>query len=885
MDASSAERFRRADAVFDAALDLPPEARDAFVAQACAGDAELGAEVRRLLRAHGQSDGFLSAPAAAVAAPLLRDAPAGDAPHATTSAAPDRIGPYRIERVIGRGGMGVVYLAERDDPNFRQRVALKVLRAGTSDGEQAHVARFFAERQLLVSLEHPHIARLFDGGVTTDGLPYYTMAFCEGGSLADRLRTEGALPVADALRIAGELTAALGAAHARGVIHRDVKPANVLFDANGSVRLADFGIAKLLGDDVTRTGEVLGTPAYLSPEQVLGQPADHRTDLWAVGVTLYEMLGGRRPFDGPSYAAVLHAIVTASPEPLRARVPGIPPALDALLMRLLEKDASRRPGSADEVVRALGDIAAHGATGSVGPLPTAPSITARPRVVSPVRRRTAFIAAGGALALLAALAGYFAWKRAGGSNGGKITTPASTATAAPSLAVLPFVNTSGKAADEPLADGLTDELIGMLGKVRGLRVTARSSVFALKGKNLSARTIGDTLGVTHVLEGSVRQSGDRLRVVTQLVSARNDSVLWSEQYDREVKDVFAVQEDIARAMAGALRLQLVLGSSPRDTPDPEARDLYLRGRFALYTRTGPADLPRAARLFEAAIARDSNYARAYSGLSDTYASMGNFGYGGRPDEVFGKARASALRALALDSTLAEARTSLAHTLCVHDFDWKAAEREFRRAIAEDPGYSFAHMTYAICINSTGRYDEAIAQLDTARQLDPLRFGIGALLGRVYVNARRPDEAITVLTQTLDINPQADLVWQQLGEAYLLKGRNVDAITAFRKAAALSGVRDSAQLAYALAVTGDRAAAERIVRDILASSTVRYLPPYHIAMAYAGLGQVDEAFRWLDRAYDERASFMAGVKAAPAFTPLHRDPRWGKLLAKMGLNDN
>jgi serine/threonine-protein kinase len=668
------------------------------------------------------------------------------------------------------------------------------------------------------------------------------------------------------------------------VIHRDVKPANVLFDGNGSVRLADFGIAKLLGDDITRTGEVLGTPAYLSPEQVLGQPADHRTDLWAVGVTLYEMLGGRRPFDGPSYAAVLHAIVTAAPERLSARVADISPELDALVMRLLAKEPSLRPQSADEVVDALGDIAAHHTTGSVRPVLVPASVTARPRVVSPVRRRAGFIAAGGALALLAALAGYFAWKRAAGPNGPKNTTPAATAAAAPSLAVLPFVNTSGAAADEPLTDGLTDELIGTLGKVRGLRVIARSSVFALKGRNLSARTIGDTLGVTHVLEGTVRQAGDRFRVVAQLVSARNDSVLWSEQYDREARDVFAVQEDIARAMAGALRLQFSLGDvSLRDTRDPEARDLYLRGRFALYTRTGPADLPRAARLFEAAIARDSNYARAYSGLSDTYASMGNFAFG-RPGEAFGKARTNALRALSLDSTLAEARTSLAHTLCIHDFDWTAGEREFRRAIAQDPGYPFARMTYAICISSTGRYDEAIAQLDTARQLDPLRFGIGALLGRVYVNARRPDEAIAVLTQALDINPQADLVWQQLGEAYLLKGRSADAIAAFRKAAVLSGVRDSAQLAYALAVTGNRAAAEQIVRDIIASSNVRYVPPYHMAMAYAGLGQVDEAFRWLDRAYDERASFMAGVKAAPAFARLHGDSRWGKLLGKMGLTD-
>ena len=453
----------------------------------------------------------------------------------------------------------------------------------------------------------------------------------------------------------------------------------------------------------------------------------------------------------------------------------------------------------------------------------------------------------------------------------------------PSVAVLPFANTSGNIADEPFTDGLTDELIGTLGKVRGLRVTARSSVFALKGTSLSSRTVGDTLGVDYLLEGSVRKSGNALRIFAQLIRARSDSVLWSEQYDRELKDILIVQREIARAMAGALRVQLALGNdAPRTSADSAARDLYQKGRFAMYTRTGPADLPRAVRLFEAAIARDSTYAAAYSGLSDAYTSMGNFGYGGRPAEVFAKARANALHALALDSTLAEARTSLAHALCVHDLQWDAAEREFRRAIADDPGYPFARMTYAVCIASRGRYDEGLAQLDTARQRDPLLFGIGALLGRLYVNAGRPDEAIVALTQTLDINPQADLAWQQLGEAYLMKGRNADAIAAFRKAALLSGVRDSAQLAYAFAVTGDRATAQRIVRDIVASSSARYVPPFHIAMAYAGLGDADEAFRWLERAYDERASFIGGVKMTRAFAPLHADARWQRLLGKMGL---
>ncbi|MDF2774958.1 MAG: protein kinase, partial [Geminicoccaceae bacterium] len=624
---------------------------------------------------------------------------------------------------------------------------------------------------------------------------------------------------------------------------------------------------KLLGDDVTHTGSVLGTAAYLSPEQVSGETVDHRADLWAFGVTLYEMLSGRRPFDGSSYAVVLHRIVSASPEPLCARVPDVAPEIDALVMRLLQKNPSLRPESADAVVRALDAIAIGGEPGHG----------------SRGRRRRAGVIPVGAVALFAAVAGYFALQRVDGSRSLSANAPAPVpAAATPSVAVLPFANTSGAAADKPFTDGLTDELIGTLGRVRGLRVIARSSVFALEGSRLAARTIGDTLGVDHVVEGSVRRSGDSLRVFAQLVSVRNDSVLWSEQYDRRLNDVFAVQEEIARAMAAALRVQFALGDEPlHAAEDPEARDLYLRGRFALNTRTGAADLLRAARLFEAAIARDSTYARAYSGLSDAYTSMGNFGYG-RPGDTFAKARANALRALTLDSTLAEARTSLAHTLCVYDFEWDASDREFRRAIAEDPSYTFARMAHAVCLGARGRFDDALAQLDTARRTDPLRLGIGGLRGRILVGAGRPDEAIAVLTHALDLNPQADLVWEQLGEAYLMKGQHADAIAAFRKAAELSGVRDSAQLAYAFAATGDRETAERIVRDLVTSSRTRYVPPLHVAMAYAGLGQVDTALDWLEKAYEERASFISGINVTPAFKPLHGSPRWRQLVAKIGL---
>ena len=868
MEHWSAERFRRADAVFDAALDLTPNERAPFVERACAGDAELCADVERLLRAHDRSDGFLSVPAPHLDAALTPDADPVDAEKPTTL--PERIGQYRIVREIGHGGMGVVYLAERVDPDFRQRVALKVLRA-TVDDRHGHTARFLAERQLLVSLEHPHIARLFDGGVTADGLPYYTMAYCEGGSLAERLHTERALPLEEALRIARQLAGALGAAHARGIIHRDVKPANVLFDADGSVRLTDFGIAKLLGDDVTRTGDILGTVAYLSPEQAMGTTVDHRADLWALGATMYEMLSGQRPFRGSSSAAVLHAIVSSEPEPLSERAPGIPAHVHALVRRLLQKDPALRPESAAEVLRAL-------------------DVSETRRKPIRLRRRSVFAQwsipalVGGAFAVVVVVAGWFAWKRpVPRSDRTMSMQPADERLVLPSVAVRPFVNTSGVAADEPFTDGLTDELIGTFGKVRTLRVIARSSVFALKGQNLSARAFADTLGVDHVLEGSVSRAGDRARVSVQLVRARDGSVLWSEDYERDAKDAFAVQQEIARAVTGALRARLIAGidiSPPSKNTD--ARELYLKGRFALNTRTGASDLRRAVRYFEQAIARDSTYAAAYSGLSDAYASIGNFAYA-PTREAFAHARAAALRALALDSTLAEARTSLAHTLCVHDFAWDASEREFRRAIAEDPGYTFARMAYGICLLARGRYDEAIAQLDTASQLDPLRSGVGSILGRIYVCAGRADDAVRVLKQTIDLNPQNDLAWEQLGHAYLLKGMAGEAIAALRQAAALSGVRDSGQLAYAYAVTGDRATAERIVRDLVASSSHRYVPPVHIAMAYSGLGRIDDAFQWLEQAYDERASFLNGVKVMTAFAPLHGDPRWARLLARMGLD--
>lgn len=455
---------------------------------------------------------------------------------------------------------------------------------------------------------------------------------------------------------------------------------------------------------------------------------------------------------------------------------------------------------------------------------------------------------------------------------------------APSVAVLPFVNTSGDPANEPLSDGLTDELIGALGRVPGLRVAGRTSVFALEGQRLDLRALGDTLGVSHVVEASVRRQDSQVKVTAQLVDVAANAILWSDTYDRSMTDVFAMQEEIAQSIVAALRVRLVGGAATvlvgRATRDPTAYELYLRGRHIFYTRSDRDATRQAARYFEAAVARDPDYARAHAGLADVYTRLAVFGFG-QPREEFARAKLAARRALALDSTLAEAHTALAHALCVADFDLRGAERAFRRATALDPGYVFARLPFAICLMGAGRFGEAIAQLDTARATDPLAPAPSNVLGRVYVNARQPALAIRHLTQALELSPQMDLAYQQLGHAYLQQGRYDEAVEALRRAAALSGPRDSAHLAYAYAIAGRRHEAERIVRTLAASSSRRYVPPAHMALAYVGLQNADAAFEWLDRAFAERASLIS-LRVEPGFTPLHADPRWEQLLGRMRL---
>jgi serine/threonine-protein kinase len=675
--------------------------------------------------------------------------------------------------------------------------------------------------------------------------------------------------------VARQLAAALAAAHAEGIVHRDVKPANVLFDAAGNVRLADFGIAKLAGHDVTRTREVLGTLGYLAPEQLEGEPVDHRADLWAFGVTLHEMVAGQRPFAGETVAALLRAILADAP-PSLPPARGAPPALAALIERLLAKAPAERPASAAEVEAMLASMAGGAARAS-------------PRLRAPGRTRRRAAVALAVLLPLAALGTVMATRGRDGRDGPD--APSAALPVQASVAVLPF-ESAGSAGDEPFAAGLTEEVIGALGRVPGLKVSSRTSTAALRARGLGARSIADTLGVRTVLEASVRRDGDRLRVAARLVRATDEQVLWAERYDRRRRDVFQVQEELAGAIVAALQPRLGAaggqaagtGTSARRVPvgttDLTAYDDYLRGRF-LRMRRSEESLALATRHFTRAIARDSAFAPAWAALANTTVLQVVFG-NRPPAEMFPAARAAALRALALDSTVAEAHTALGHVLRNHDFDWDGSLARTARAMTLAPNDGTARVQHAITLLHLGRFDEAGAVLAAAHAVDPLDVTVFMTRGRLHLAAGRVPAAIGDLRTSVELNPAFSYAHEQLGFALLAGGHTAQAMGAFRRAAALSGVRDSAYLAWALATTGAPDTARAIVAGLEHSMAARYVPPLGIAAAHAALGDADRAFRWLDRAAAGRAAYLDGLSVHPAFGALYADPRWPRLLARLGL---
>jgi len=737
---------------------------------------------------------------------------------------------YRLDSELGRGGMATVYIAE--DLKHGRQVAIKVLRPEVAGGSVPE--RFLREIRISARLVHPQIVPLHDSG-QSGGFLYYVMPYLGCESLRARLDRERRLPVADAVRMARSVAAALDYAHRNGVLHRDIKPENILVH-EGEAVVADFGIARALfavvSDDhaVSEPGLAIGTPAYMSPEQASADAElDGRTDIYSLACVIYEMLAGQPPFAGTPARVTMTRHVVEPPPPVRALRGEVPVALEQALARALAKNPADRFATAAEFGRTLEE--------SLGGI-----TTPRDAIARAADRRA--------------------------------------------IAVLPFVNGSPDPDTEYFSDGMTDELIDALTKVEGLGVASRTSVFALKRRESDVRTLGALLGVSVVLEGSVRRSGNRLRVTARLTDVADGRHLWSERYDRDAGDVFELQDEIAATIVRTLRGTLLgdLGDhTPRRyTGNLTAYNLYLKGRYCWNKRRAEG-LNEAIAYFEAAIAEDPGYAIAYSGLADCYAL--HVDYRGMPvGEAMARSRELALKALELDDTLAEAHTSLAWVTFLHDWEWDSADRGFRRAIELNPRYATARQWYAWLLVSQGRIDAAIAEARTAAELDPASVSIRRSLGWLNYYARRPEVATEQLHRALAMDPTAEENHRILGLVLTQQGRYDEAVAAFREA--IGGASESAYargaLARTLAMGGRTEEARALLAELETERRTKYVSPVALATANIALGDADEAFRWIERARAERRGWLAYLRVEPIFDPIRSDPRFPDLLERMKL---
>ncbi len=779
---------------------------------------------------------------------------------------------YILERELGGGGMSRVFVAL--ETSLGRRVVVKVLPPDLA--ASVNIERFRREIHLAAMLQHPHIVPVLTSGVS-EGLPFYTMPFIEGESLRARLARVGRLATDEATKILRDVLSALSYAHEHGVVHRDIKPENILLSGPYAV-VTDFGVAKALsastyvGASITTVGVALGTPAYMAPEQAAGDPAaDHRADIYSVGAVAYEMLSGERLFaDRPAHA-ILAAHAIDVPASLTQKTRGIPPALADLVARCLEKDPDRRPQSEQELTRELDTIATGrgGGRGSFGWW----KIASSQRRGGQRRQLFVAIAALGALGLIYAGSRLIPHRTTAHPN--DIRPPGAV-----TIAVLPFANLSGVRENEYFSDGMTDDLIQALGTVKGLQVAARTSSFAFKGKAMTVQEIGRVLHVSDVIDGSVRQSGKRLRVSVALINTGNGYHVWSQSYDRQAQDVFQMQDEITQSIVSAL--SVTLGNSQPALPshrtprDLAAYDLYLKGRY-FWTKRTSAGLQKGADYFGRAIARDSSYALAYAGLADSYAVLAAFGYI-EPKLAYAHAKPAALRALALDSTLAEAHTSLGFIHLYYDLDPLAAQRELGRAIALDPRYATAHLFDAWYYLAVEQLPKAIHEAAVARDLEPLSLIINTRLGTMLRYGGRQEEAEKQLRRTLELDANFPVAHDELARVLAGEGNYRQAVVSAKRAVDLDYVHGSGILGYALALSGDKPGAQRIVDSLIAKSKSEYVAPFDIGLIYVALGDDSAAVAWLSRSKDVRDHEALHMRLDPLLKRLRHDTRFVAITA-------
>ena len=847
----TAERWARLDPLIDAALELPPDQRSGYLDRACTDDPSLRADLERLLAEAGRSDSLIDSAAAERFSLLLDEG---------TGALPGVLGDrFDVEREIGRGGMATVFLAR--DRKHDRPVAVKVLRPDIAAGIGAD--RFLREIRTAASLQHPHIVPLHDSG-EAEGFLYYVMPYLQGESLRERLEREPHLPLDDMRRITRDVADALDYAHTNGIVHRDIKPENI-FLSGGHALVMDFGIARAVsastgGDTITFAGIAVGTPAYMSPEQGAAEPKiDGRADVYALGCVAYEMLAGHPPFLGRTAHEILarHSI---DPVPrLRTSRPEVPEFVESAIRKALAKSPADRYPSAGAFSEACARAGAEDAP-------------------SPVKRRAAIAAAVVVIAAgVVASASFFR---------SRTERPvAGVAESSPSIAVLAFKNIGGDSSNAALSDGIAEEIASTIGRMPGLNVKAPRSSFSLRGKNLTIPEIGRALGVRYLLDGSLQKDANRLRVRVALLAAANDSTVWTEEYDRPAGDVFAIQDEIAREVAGELRVQLAPGNaaslSRRSTSSPEAHELYLRGRF-FFQRRDLVSLAKAREYFERAISNDAGYALAYAGLADTYSHGSAFGYVA-PRTAMPKATEYVNRALALDSTLVEAHSSRAFIATFYDWNWPLAGREFEKAIALDPRYPSAHLWRVWYLLARDSIAEGLREANQALALEPFSVLINTRMVSFLYYARKYDEAVKQAQTTFELDSTFFHLETERTRVLVHLGRCGEAMRAVARAPEQTGAMTQGVKGYAYARCGRRADAEAELDRLRAQARAgNYVPHYALALIHAGLGDREATLAALEAGYTERSWSMILINVEPAFDTLRQDPRFVRLVGQMRL---
>jgi len=793
-----------------------------------------------------------------------------------------QIGPFRIEQELGRGGAGVVYLAH--DTKLDRSVAIKSLPAEVMENAKAR-SRFSREARLLASLNHPNIATIYEEFEEVEGVGYLILEYVPGQTLAERIAKKP-LKLEEALSIALQIAEAVAAAHEHDVIHRDLKPGNVKITPEGKVKVLDFGLAKAVGGEgldqqstVTEPGRVIGTPAYMSPEQARGKPADKRSDIWSFGCVLYEMLSGKVPFKGETVSDTLANILQTDPN-WQALPQSTPANIVALLRRCLEKEPHRRLRDIGDIAITLEDTTTELQRST---LRTGPVEAGRAQPTKWSRRALPWFITGVAVTTVVFLASIIALKLAGPPEKpeGK---PISLPTAGPikAIVVLPFENLSGDPEQEYFVDGMTDALSAELGKIKALRVISRTSAMHYKDTDKVIPEIVKELGVDAVIEGSVLKADNNVRVTAQLVDGRTDTHLWADNYTGTLTDILALQSEVTLAIAREIEVALTPEEEGRitrtESVNPEAHEAYLKGRwyFNKYSLEG---FTKAREYSELAIEEDPNYAPAYAWLAMGYGGAGYWGYM-RPREAFPKVKEAALKALELDDTLADAHLVLAGCSFYYDWDWPAAEREFKRAIELNPNLPEVQHSYSFYLTTMGRPDEAIAESKRAEELDPLSLVSMAIVAGHLLVAHRYDEAIEQLQKPLEMDPDFYPARQGLWSAYRHKNLYEEAFAEAKKAfSLLKNQRVVEAMERGWAESGYRGAMRLAAEELVAQSKQRYVRPIEIARLYADAEDKDQTLHWLQIAYEEREARLVHLRD-PGWDSLRSDPRFQDLLKRM-----